>query len=104
MTFFNPFAQQPPKPLTARERALQRLSEGVPPELVARSLGVGTETFEHDREAQMAIAEGEIKLFEQARDSGVTGIVRAAMRYEAKTWNVKAETPSDKTLEDYLRD
>ena len=83
---------------------LQRLSEGVPPELAARAAGVTVESFKGDPEVDKALAEGEILLFERARDSGVTGIVRAAMRYETRTWTAKAEPNSGMTLEDYLRD
>lgn len=105
MTFFNFNAASPQPPETPRQKMLRRLSEGVPPELVARALGVGVDSFADDREAQMAIAEGEIKLFEQARDSGVTGIVRAAMRYESKTWQPKSDgSAGGLALEDYLKD
>jgi hypothetical protein len=51
-----------------------------------------------------AAAEGEITIFERARDSGVTGAVRAAMRLEANTWQPKAETTQGGSLEDLLRD
>ena len=101
---FNPFADFAKPPMTPRQQMLKRLSEGVPPELVARAAGVDAGVFEHDQEAQRAIAEGEIALFERARDSGVTGAVRAALRYEAKTWQQSAEVQVGKTLEDYLRD
>jgi len=102
-SFFNPFAANSQPPETPRQKMLRRLSEGVPPELVARAYGVAN--FEGDADALMAIAEGEIVLFERARDSGVTGAVRAAMRYEAKTWQPKSDGPGDgMTLEDYLKD
>lgn len=83
---------------------LQRLREGVPPELAARAAGVAVESFKDDRDIDMALAEGEIMLFERARDSGVTGTVRAAMRRETQSWMPKAEISLGKTLEDYLRD
>jgi hypothetical protein len=93
-----------PKLETPRETLLRRLAEGVPPELATRAAGVALESLKGDPEADKALAEGEILLFERARDSGVTGVVRAAMRYEAKTWQPKAEPNSGLTLEDYLRD
>lgn len=83
---------------------LQRLREGVPPELATRAAGVTLESLKGDPEADQALAEGEILLFERARDSGVTGIVRAAMRHESKSWAPKADAPTGMTLEDYLRD
>ena len=105
MTFPWTFGAQPQqRPLTTRELMLKRLSEGVPPELACRAAGVPLESLNGDAEADRALAEGEIALFERARDSGVTGTVRAAMRYEAKTWQPKAEPSSGMSLEDYLRD
>lgn len=92
------------QPSTPREVMLQRLKEGIPPELAVRAAGVTWDSIKDDPEVDKALAEGEIMLYERARDSGVTGIVRANMRYEAKTWAQKAEIPTDKTLEDYLRD
>lgn len=92
------------KPKTPRELLIQRLSEGVPPELAARAAGLSWDSIKDDPDIDKALAEGEILLFERARDSGVTGVVRAAMRYESKSWNVKAEPVSGETLEDYLRD
>jgi hypothetical protein len=83
---------------------LQRLRDGVPPELAARAAGVTMESLTDDREVDMALAEGEILLFERARDSGVTGVVRAAMRREAKSWMPKAEVEIGLALEDYLKD
>lgn len=83
---------------------LQRLREGVPPELATRAAGVDFEAIKEDPEVIKALAEGEILLFERARDSGVTGVVRAAMRHETRTWTPKAEPNSGKSLEDYLRD
>lgn len=83
---------------------LQRLSEGVPPELATRAAGIEWDTIKEDAEVIKALAEGEILLFERARDSGVTGVVRAAMRYETRTWTPKAEPNSGLSLEDYLKD
>lgn len=83
---------------------LQRLREGVPPELAARAAGVAPESLKDDHEADRALAEGEILLFERARDSGVTGAVRAAMRREVNSWMPKAEVTLGLTLEDYLKD
>lgn len=83
---------------------LQRLREGVPPELATRAAGITWDEIKDDPEVNKALAEGEILLFERARDSGVTGVVRAAMRYESRSWNAKAEPNSGVTLEDYLRD
>ncbi len=101
---FNPFAQPLPPSQTPRQILLKRLSEGVPLKLAARAGGFEIETLRADPEVDMALAEGEIKLFEQARDSGVTGTVRAAMRHETETWTPKAEPSSGQTLEDLLRD
>jgi hypothetical protein len=100
---WGPFAPQS-KPLTPRELMLERLANGVPPELAVRAAGVDWETIKDDPEVDKALAEGEILLFERARDSGVTGVVRAAMRRETKTWTPKAEPNSGATLEDLLRD
>lgn len=82
---------------------LQRLREGVPPELAARAAGVVVESLKGDLEADRALAEGEILLFERARDSGVTGTVRAAMRRESQSWMPKAEVTIGLSLEDYLK-
>lgn len=102
---YNPFASPGKPPETPRQTLLRRLSEGVPPELVARAAAVAIESFEGDAEIQQALAEGEIALFERARDNGgATGIVRAAMRYEARTWVQNVEPKDGKSLEDYLRD
>jgi hypothetical protein len=98
---FGPWTAQPKTP---RDLMLQRLRDGVPPELATRAAGLTMESLENDREADMALAEGEILLFERARDSGVTGVVRAAMRREAKSWMPKAEVEIGLRLEDYLRD
>lgn len=101
---FTPWTQ-PPKQETPRQIMLRRLSEGVPPELICKAYTTTIDALNADPEAVVAMAEGEILLFERARDSGVTGIVRAAMRHEAKTWQPKAEAPtSGPSLEDLLRD
>jgi hypothetical protein len=89
---------------TPRELMLTRLRDGVPPELAARAAGITMDQLKDDKEVDMALAEGEILLFERARDSGVTGVVRAAMRREANSWMPKAEVTVGMTLEDYLRD
>jgi len=83
---------------------LQRLCEGVPIELAATAAGTTVDAVKDDPEVQVAVAEGEILLFERARDSGVTGVVRAAMRHETKTWTPKAEATIGLSLEDLLRD
>lgn len=97
------FPQKKP-PTTAKELMLERLTMGVPPELAARAAGIVWDSVKDEPEVTMALAEGEILLFERTRDSGVSGVIRAAMRYEAKTWQAKAEVPTGTTLEDYLRD
>lgn len=83
---------------------LKRLSDGVPPELACRAAGVQWSEIKDDPEIDKALAEGEILLFERARDSGVTGVVRAAMRYESKSWQPKTDYTPGASLEDYLRD
>lgn len=83
---------------------LRRVREGVPPELAVRAYGGTLEQFKDDPEFDKAKAEGEIALFERARDSGVTGAVRAAMRHEVATWQPKAEVSVGLSLEDLLRD
>jgi len=83
---------------------LERLELGVPPNLIATAYGLTEDQMKADPEIVRAIAEGEIVLFERARDSGVTGIVRAAMRREANSWLPAAEPQSGKTVEDYLKD
>ena len=83
---------------------LDRLREGVPLELACRAAGITAESLKDDPEADKALAEGEILLFERARDSGVTGTVRAAMRREANSWMPKAEVTIGLSLEDYLKD
>lgn len=101
---FAPWTQPQRAPLSEREVMLQRLREGVPPDLVARAAGVTVDSFKDDPEVDKALAEGEIKLFEQARDSGVTGTIRAAIRRETNSWHPKAEVQLGLTLEDYLKD
>jgi hypothetical protein len=83
---------------------LRRIGEGVPLELATRAAGVTMDSLKGDPEADKALAEGEILLFERARDSGVTGVVRAAMRREANSWLPKAEVQTGLSLEDYLKD
>lgn len=95
---------QKPKGTTPREIMLDRLREGVPPELAARAAGIDWAAVRSDPEIDKALAEGEILLFERARDSGVTGVVRAALRNETKSWVPKAEAQLGLSLEDYLKD
>jgi len=83
---------------------LRRLREGVPLDLVTRAAGIEADSLKDDHDVDMALAEGEICLFERARDSGVTGTVRAAMRREVNSWMPKAEVTIGMTLEDYLKD
>ena len=95
---------QKPKAATPREKLLEWLREGVPRELVTRATGIDWEAVKDDPEVDKALAEGEIMLFERARDSGVTGVVRAALRQETKSWVPKAEAQLGLSLEDYLKD
>lgn len=83
---------------------LQRLREGVPYDIAARAAGIDWETEKENPDVVRALAEGEIRLFEQARDSGVTGTIRAAMRHETRTWTPKSEAQVGLSLEDYLKD
>lgn len=83
---------------------LSHLSKGVPPELACRATGVEWDAVKNNPEVVKAEAVGEILLFEQARDSGVTGTIRAAMRRETNTWTPKAEAVLGLALEDYLKD
>lgn len=83
---------------------LRRMREGVPPELCAAASGVDYADVKEQPEVVQAVAEGQIALFERARDGGVSGAVRAAMRYETATWTPKAEPNSGQSLEDLLRD
>jgi len=96
------FAQ--PKPLTGRELLLQRLRDGIPPKLAAAAAGIDWQSVKDEAEVAQAAAEGEILLFERARDGGVSGAVRAAMRYETETWTPKAEANLGQSVEDLLRD
>lgn len=96
------FAQK--KATQPREVMIERLREGVPPELAARAAGIDWAGVKDDPEIDKALAEGEILLFERARDSGVTGVVRAALRNETKSWIPKAEAQLGVSLEDLLRD
>lgn len=91
------------KPQTPRALMLERLTMGVPPELAARAAGVEWDAIKDDPEVMQATAEGEILLFERARDGGVSGSVRAAMRRETKSWLTTAEPNTGATLEDLLR-
>ena len=95
---------QRPAPKTPHETMLERLRDGVPPELAARAAGISWSSVKDDPEVDKALAEGEILLFERARDSGVTGVVRAAMRRETNTWTPKAEATIGLSLEDYHKD
>lgn len=95
---------QKPKPTTPREFLLEKLSEGVPRELACRAYGIDWDSIKNDPEVDRALAEGEMLLFERARDSGVTGVVRAALRNETKSWVPKAEAQLGLSLEDYLKD
>ena len=83
---------------------LERLREGVPADIASRAAGIDWNSVKDDPEIDKALAEGEILLFERARDSGVTGVVRAALRNETKSWVPKAEAQLGLSLEDYLRD
>jgi len=82
---------------------LQRLREGVPPEIAAKASGFDWDAIKERPDVVMAVAEGEVVLFERCRDGGVSGSVRAAMRYETKTWTPKAEPNTGASLEDLLR-
>lgn len=95
---------QKSKATEPREIMIERLREGVPPELAARAAGIEWASVKDDPEIDKALAEGEILLFERARDSGVTGVVRAALRNETKSWVPKAEAQLGLSLEDYLKD
>jgi hypothetical protein len=95
---------QKPKAITSRDVMLERLRNGVPLALAERAAGVSEHPVHENLEIDMALAEGEILLFERARDSGVTGVVRAALRNETKSWVPKAEANLGLSLEDYLRD
>jgi hypothetical protein len=62
------------------------------------------EAIKTEPEVIQATAEGEVLLFERTRDGSATGIIRAAMRYETKTWTPKAEATLGISLEDLLRE
>lgn len=99
------YGQQQKKAATPREKLLEWLSEGVPPELACRATGfTWGDELKADPEVDRALATGEIMLFERARDSGVTGTIRAAMRRETNSWTPKAEATLGLTIEDLLRD
>lgn len=92
------------EPPTPRQALLERLRVGVPPELAVRAAGLTMDSIKDDPEVDMALAEGEIMLFERARDSSVTGTIRAAMRRETNTWTPRAEFVPGQSLEDLLKD
>lgn len=83
---------------------LRRMAEGVPADLCASAAGFDYGAIKEDPEVVQAVAEGQIALFERARDGGVSGAVRAAMRYETATWTPKAEPNDGRSLEDLLRE
>ena len=83
---------------------LRRISEGVPPLLAARAAALDWETIKEEPDVVIAIAEGEIRLFEIVRDGSATGSIRSAQRHEANTWQPKAEVTLGVSLEDLLRD
>lgn len=98
-----PYAQKK-APTTPREVLLDYLENGVPLALALRATLIKEEDVKGDAEVDQALAIGEILLFERARDSGVTGVIRAAQRYETKSWTPKAEATIGLSIEDYLRD
>ncbi len=83
---------------------LDHLSKGVPADLACRATGLTWDEVKDEPAVVEAEATGEILLFEQARDSGVSGTIRAAMRRETNTWTPKAEASIGISLEDYLKD
>lgn len=95
---------QKAKATTPFDIFLEKLQEGVPRELACRAYGIDWDAVKDRPEVDKALAEGEILLFERARDSGVTGVVRAALRNETKSWVPKAEAQVGLSLEDYLKD
>ena len=99
-----PWLTQPKQPQTPREQLLAWLAEGVPPEDACEALGMAWAVEKLQPDATRAAARGRVELFIRAKDSGVTGVIRAAMRVEAKSWQPKAEPPQGATLEDLLRD
>ena len=100
---FNPWAQ-PPQLKTPREQVLSWLGEGVPPEDACEAMALDWEQEKNALDMQRAAARGRVELFIRAKDSGVTGVIRAAMRVESKSWGPKAEAAQGGTLEDLLRD
>lgn len=104
MSFFPWAFPQQPEPKTPRDLMLKRLSEGVPPDLAGRAAGIEWSAVKDEPDMVKAAAEGEILLFERARDGGVTGTIRAALRHETNSWTPKAEASLGLSLEDYLRD
>lgn len=99
-----PWGYPKQEPLTPKELLLRRLAEGVPPELATRAAGIDWDTIKDEPEVIQAAAEGEVLLFERTRDGSATGIIRAAMRHETKSWTPKAEATLGISLEDLLRD
>ena len=99
-----PWLFQQKQPQTPREQLLAWLAEGVPPEDACEALGMHWEAEKQAPDAIQAAARGRVELFIRAKDSGVTGVIRAAMRVESKSWQPKAEPNSGLSLEDYLRD
>lgn len=99
-----PWLTQPKQPQTPREQLLVWLAEGVPPEDACEALGMTWDTEKQAADVVRAAARGRVELFIRAKDSGVTGVIRAAMRVEAKSWSTKAEPSSAQSLEDLLRD
>jgi hypothetical protein len=99
-----PWFQQPKQPQTPREQLLVWLAEGVPPEDACEALALTWDVERHQPDVVQAAARGRVELFIRAKDSGVTGVIRAAMRVESKSWQPKAEPNLGLSLEDYLRD
>jgi hypothetical protein len=83
---------------------LEWLREGVPPEDACEALALAWEVERQQPDVVQAAARGRVELFIRAKDSGVTGVIRAAMRVESKSWQPKAEPMQGLTLEDLLRD
>lgn len=98
-----PFTTSKPE-LTGRALMLERLKQGIPPKLAATAAGIEWQAVKEEPEVVQAVAEGEILLFERARDGGVSGTIRAAMRYETETWTPKAEPVNNLlSVEELLR-
>jgi hypothetical protein len=83
---------------------LEWLREGVPPEDACEALALSWDQEKQQADVIQAAARGRVELFIRAKDSGVTGVIRAAMRVESKSWQPKAEPSLGLSLEDYLRD